>query len=73
MCQQTQVSTVIPYFERWIASYPDFESLATASEDSIQKHWKGLGYYKRAQNLHALAKALIGTRPPRTTLVPKEA
>jgi A/G-specific adenine glycosylase len=66
MCQQTQVSTVIPYFNRWIASFPDFQSLAAASEDSILKHWEGLGYYRRAQFLHELAKALAGSRPPRT-------
>lgn len=66
MCQQTQISTVIPYFERWMTSYPDFQSVAAASEESILKHWEGLGYYRRAQYLHALAKSLTGTPPPRT-------
>mgnify|MGYP001816893010 CR=1 FL=1 len=66
MCQQTQISTVIPYFKRWMASFPDFQSLAAASEKSILKHWEGLGYYRRAQYLHALAKSLVETPPPRT-------
>ena len=64
MCQQTQISTVIPYFERWMTSFPDFESLAASSEDSILKHWEGLGYYRRAQHLHALAKSLKKTPTP---------
>ncbi|MGF1452802.1 MAG: A/G-specific adenine glycosylase [Opitutales bacterium] len=56
MLQQTQVSTVLPYFERWMAVFPDFKTLANASEDSVLKQWEGLGYYRRARNLHALAK-----------------
>jgi len=66
MCQQTKVSTVIPFFERWMVSYPDFRSLAAAPEESVLKHWEGLGYYRRARYLHALAKALTDTPPPRT-------
>jgi A/G-specific adenine glycosylase len=66
MCQQTQISTVIPYFERWMISFPDFQSLAAASEKTILKHWEGLGYYRRAQHLHALAKSLLEIPPPRT-------
>ena len=56
MLQQTRVVTVIPYFENWIRSYPDFLSLAKASEDQVLKSWEGLGYYSRARNLHNLAK-----------------
>jgi A/G-specific adenine glycosylase len=55
MLQQTQVSTVIPYFERWIARFPDIESLAPASLDEVLSLWSGLGYYARARNLHKAA------------------
>ena len=56
MLQQTQVSTVIPYFERFIASFPNIQSLAAAPLDEVLKHWAGLGYYARARNLHTTAK-----------------
>lgn len=55
MLQQTQVRTVIPYFERFTASFPDLESLARAPIDEVLAHWSGLGYYARARNLHAAA------------------
>jgi len=55
MLQQTQVSTVIPYFERWMDSFPDLSSLAQASLDDVLAHWAGLGYYARARNLHNAA------------------
>lgn len=55
MLQQTQVSTVIPYFEKFIESFPDAESLANANLDQVLKHWAGLGYYARARNLHKTA------------------
>jgi A/G-specific adenine glycosylase len=55
MLQQTQVATVIPYFERWMADFPDIASLATASEDAVLGHWSGLGYYARARNIHRTA------------------
>ena len=58
MLQQTRVSTVIPYFENWINSFPNFEALAQASEENVLKRWEGLGYYSRARNLHKLAKHL---------------
>lgn len=58
MCQQTQIDTVLPYFERWMQSFPSFERLAMASEESVLNHWAGLGYYARARNLHKLAKAI---------------
>ncbi|MEO1247850.1 MAG: A/G-specific adenine glycosylase [Pseudomonadota bacterium] len=58
MLQQTQVGTVIPYFERFMASFPDVGSLAGAAEDDVLAHWSGLGYYARARNLHKAAKAV---------------
>ena len=51
MLQQTQVKTVIPYFKKWIKSYPTIKKLAAASESNVLKHWEGLGYYSRARNL----------------------
>jgi A/G-specific adenine glycosylase len=58
MLQQTQVATVLPYFARWMAAFPDFASLAAASESAILRVWEGLGYYSRARNLHSLGKAV---------------
>ena len=55
MCQQTQIATVIPYFERWTAKWPDFKDLAKADEAEVLAMWAGLGYYSRARNLLALA------------------
>ena len=55
MLQQTQVATVIPYYERFMASFPDVAALAAASLDEVLQHWSGLGYYARARNLHASA------------------
>ncbi len=56
MLQQTQVSTVIPYFERFMARFPDLVSLANASQDEVLHLWTGLGYYARARNLHKAAQ-----------------
>ena len=55
MLQQTQVQTVIPYFERFMQSFPDVEALADAHIDRVLDHWSGLGYYARARNLHRAA------------------
>lgn len=55
MLQQTQVSTVIPYYLKFTQSYPTVSALAAASEDNVLQHWAGLGYYNRARNLHATA------------------
>lgn len=55
MLQQTQVTTVIPYYERFIARFPDVHSLAAASLDDVLAHWSGLGYYARARNMHRAA------------------
>jgi len=52
MLQQTQVSTVIPYFERFMDSFPNVQALAAAPLDDVLHHWTGLGYYARARNLH---------------------
>ncbi|HVK54613.1 MAG TPA: A/G-specific adenine glycosylase [Burkholderiales bacterium] len=59
MLQQTQVATVIPYYLRFLESFPDIASLASASEDDVLAHWSGLGYYSRARNLHAAAQAIM--------------
>lgn len=59
MLQQTQVATVIPYFERWMQKYPDVLALSLASIDDVIKSWEGLGYYSRARNLHAAAKDIV--------------
>lgn len=56
MLQQTQVVTVIPYFEKFMQSFPDIIALANADEDQVLHHWTGLGYYARARNLHKTAK-----------------
>ena len=55
MLQQTQVTTVIPYFNKWMESFPDLETLAKAPLDEVLAHWSGLGYYARARNLHKAA------------------
>ncbi len=57
MLQQTQVETVLPYFDRWLKRFPDFAALAKAKEADVLKMWEGLGYYRRARLLHELAKA----------------
>ncbi|MFT3761755.1 MAG: A/G-specific adenine glycosylase [Pseudoxanthomonas sp.] len=59
MLQQTQVATVIPYFLRFVASFPDVAALARASTDEVMAHWAGLGYYARARNLHQAAKHCV--------------
>ncbi len=67
MLQQTQVATVLPYFDRWRRELPDFPSLAGASEARVMKLWEGLGYYSRARNLRKLAQAYVALpKPPHT-------
>ncbi len=56
MLQQTQVSTVIPYFEKWMDRFPTLDALAEAPDTEVMKYWAGLGYYRRAQMLHAAAR-----------------
>ncbi len=52
MLQQTQVATVTPYFERFMAALPDIAALAAAREETVLRLWEGLGYYRRARQLH---------------------
>jgi A/G-specific adenine glycosylase len=59
MLQQTQVTTVIPYYERFIARFPDVTALAAAPLDEVLHLWTGLGYYARARNLHRAAQVLV--------------
>jgi A/G-specific adenine glycosylase len=59
MLQQTQVRTVIPYFERFMARLPSVEDLARASEDDVLHLWSGLGYYSRGRNLHRTAARIV--------------
>jgi len=59
MLQQTQVKTVIPYFNRFIDRFPDIQSLAAASNDDVLAYWSGLGYYARARNLLKTAKTCM--------------
>lgn len=59
MLQQTQVVTVIPYYERFLARFPTVADLAAAEEQEVLRLWEGLGYYRRARQLHAAAKAIV--------------
>lgn len=59
MLQQTQVATVIPYFKRFIERYPTLADLAAADEQDVLRTWQGLGYYSRARNLRAAARAVV--------------
>ena len=59
MLQQTQVTTVVPYFKRFMTSFPTVQDLAHAEWDTVAEHWAGLGYYARARNLHKGAKQLV--------------
>jgi A/G-specific adenine glycosylase len=70
MLVQTTVEAVIPYFERFVAAFPTVTDLARADEDEVLKLWEGLGYYRRARNLHAAARAIVANHGGR---VPAEA
>lgn len=61
MLQQTQVSTVIPYFQCFMKSFPTIKALALAKIDDVLAHWSGLGYYARARNLHRTAQIIHAT------------
>jgi A/G-specific adenine glycosylase len=68
MLQQTQVETVIPYYQRFLARFPDLATLAAAQQDEVLGLWSGLGYYSRARNLHQAARRIVaehGGRFPR--------
>ena len=59
MLQQTQVATVVPYFARFMRSFPAVTDLAAADQDDVLAHWSGLGYYARARNLHRAARRIV--------------
>lgn len=59
MLQQTQVATVVPYFQRFMARFADVASLAAASQDEVLSYWSGLGYYARGRNLHKAAQQMV--------------
>jgi len=59
MLQQTQVATVLPYYERFVARFPDIRTLAKACLDDVLKAWEGLGYYARARNMHQTARKVL--------------
>lgn len=61
MLQQTQVKTVIPYYQRWLAAFPTVQDLANAEQQQVLKLWQGLGYYARARNLHRAAQEIVQT------------
>lgn len=62
MLQQTQVDTVVPYFEAWLDRWPTVEALAEATEDEVLHAWQGLGYYNRARRLHRAAQQIVDER-----------
>jgi len=69
MLQQTRVETAIPYYERFLAAFPDLAALASADEEDVLRLWAGLGYYARARNLRRAAQAVVrehGGRVPRS-------
>ena len=59
LLQRTRVASGIPYYERFLARFPDVASLAAASEDDVLRAWEGLGFYRRARSLHAAARAIV--------------
>ncbi len=59
MLQQTQVKTVLPFYDRFVERFPDVRALAEAGEEEVLRHWAGLGYYQRARNLHRAAKEIM--------------
>jgi A/G-specific adenine glycosylase len=73
MLQQTQVSTVIPYYARFLQRYPDIETLAAAHLDDVLAQWSGLGYYSRGRNLHQAARRIVddhgGKFPDRADII----
>lgn len=60
MLQQTQLAVALPYWKRWMATFPTLEALAAASLDEVRLQWQGLGYYSRARRLHESAQLLVG-------------
>ncbi len=71
MLQQTQVATVIPYYNAFIRAFPDVKALAEADLQNVLKVWEGLGYYARARNLHRAAKEIVSVHGGRIPSSPK--
>ncbi|MEZ4813756.1 MAG: A/G-specific adenine glycosylase [Bdellovibrionota bacterium] len=67
MSQQSTLKMMLPFFERWMIRFPTVESLASAPQEELLKHWEGLGYYSRARNIHASAKILAKKFPQTPT------
>ena len=72
MLQQTQVSRVLAYYDRFLRRYPTLEALAAAPPHTVRESWDGLGYYRRAANLHRLAQEVMGTRGGQIPSEPRE-
>ncbi|ETR73010.1 MAG: A/G-specific adenine glycosylase [Candidatus Magnetoglobus multicellularis str. Araruama] len=72
MLQQTQVNTVIPYYERFLKQFPDIISLANARQDNVLKSWEGLGYYARAINLHKASRIVVDSYSGHVPSNPKD-
>ncbi len=69
MAQQTRLETMLPYYQRWMRTFPTVQALAAAREQQVLNAWEGLGYYSRARNLHKAARQLVaeaGGRMPRS-------
>src|SRR5262245_45100405 len=62
MLQQTTVTAVVPYFERFLKRFPDLAALAAAKEEEVLRLWEGLGYYSRARNIHKAARLIAEER-----------
>ena len=72
MLQQTRVAVVMPYFQRFLERYPDVVSLARATEEEVLASWSGLGYYRRARNLHRGAREVVARHDGRVPRLPDE-
>jgi A/G-specific adenine glycosylase len=72
MLQQTQVVSVIPYFQRWMEQFPTLETLASAQEEHVLRLWQGLGYYSRARNLHRAAQKVVAEFAAQIPANPKD-
>ncbi len=73
MLQQTQVATVVPYFQRFVEAFPSIEALAAADEQDVLRHWEGLGYYRCARHLWQAAREIVRRHAGRFPRNPGEA
>ena len=71
MLQQTQVKTVIPYFNNFVKKIPNLKTLSILNSKKILKMWEGLGYYRRAKNLHKTAKILVKNYKSKISNIPR--